>query len=411
MGDQESITASYRVPPATCAEPSFQSVALRYLMQRMFDFPAPSGSEARRVSRQVRESTRVGASRTLLAVHTNSADRTDSCRATTPSSWAVIWVIGTFILSTFAGTAYSGGPPLPGATVPGAPIYFVPSSSNKSMLEARTGYLWGVNALWLRDGDNFNNPPGKREVTLESPVFGIQGETRWLSDDLGIRVQGWINLPQTSTGDFFLDRHRDAAGNPIGPLIAQSWESELRYLAADIAAVYHLGPFGRYPNHLGGIGMPYSAALTAGYRYINFDVASSRHAAPTGQAEDHMHIHIPYLGVHYANEDFMGTLVRLDLLASPLTMSRVDADSQFSGEFTEMDGQSTTGFWFETFFSWSLPVGERGFLGLFTQYDYLELSGGATVKWTGGDALKSTRFSLDSISHLIVLGASGVVTF
>lgn len=277
------------------------------------------------------------------------------------------------------------------------------------MLEARTGYLWGVNALWVRDGDNFNSPPGKREVSLEGPVFGIQGESRWLSDDLGARVQGWINLPQTSRGDFLLDS--DLARGPTGPLIAQSWESESRYLAADIAAVYHLGPFGRYPNHLGGIGMPYSAALTAGYRYMNFDITSARHAAPSGLAEDHMHIHIPYLGVHYANEDFMGALVRLDLHASPLTMSRVDSHRQFTGQFKEMEGDSTSGFWLETLLSWSWPLGESSFLGLFTQYAYLELSGGATVKRTQGGVLYSTRFSLDSISHLVVVGASGVLTF
>lgn len=345
-----------------------------------------------------------------MAVRPGKDNRTDLCRAARQRSWTAACIVGVFILSTFAEMAYSGGPPPYGAMAPGAPIFFVPTSSKKSMLEARTGYLWGVNALWVRDGDNFNSPSGKREVSLESPLFGIQGETRWLSDDLGARVQGWINLPQTSTGDFFLDQ-RDPAGNPPGTVIAQSWESESRYMAADIAAVYHLGPFGRYPNHLGNIGMPYSAALTAGYRYMDFDIASSRHAAPVGLAEDHMHIHIPYLGVHYANEDFMGTLVRLDLLASPLTMSRIDAHRQFTGEFIEMEGQSTSGFWFETLFSWSLPVGEQGFLGIFTQYEYLELSGGATLKRTQGSTLYSTRFSLDSISHLVVVGASGVVTF
>ena len=215
--------------------------------------------------------------------------------------------------------------------VPWVPVYFVPSSTQKSMLEARAGYLWGVNALWLRDGDNGLIPPGKREVSLESPVFGIQGETRLFSDDLGARVQGWINVPETSRGDFLLDR------GPGDVLTAYSWESDSRYVSADLSAVYHLGPFGRYPNHLGGIGMPYTAALTAGYRYVNLDITSARHAAPVGTAEDHFHVHIPYLGLHYANEDFMGTLVRLDIQASPLTMSRIDGQRQFRGEATETD--------------------------------------------------------------------------
>lgn len=291
--------------------------------------------------------------------------------------------------------------------VPVAPVYFVPSSAKKSMLEARAGYLWGVNALWLREGDNANIPAGKREVSLESPVFGIQGETRLFSSDLGARVQGWINVPQTSRGDFLLDRGSDFTRAST----AFSWESESRYLSADLSAVYHLGPFGRYPNHLGGIGMPYTAALVAGYRYVNFDITSARHAVPADTAEDHLHIHIPYLGVHYANEDFAGALVRLDLLASPLTLSRIDGQRQFAGTTTATDGQSTSGFWFEALFSWSFPVGGRGFIGLFTRYSYLELSGGATVKQTREGTPYSTRFSLDSITNLVIVGASGLVTF
>jgi hypothetical protein len=54
---------------------------------------------------------------------------------------------------------------------------------------------------------------------------------------------------------------------------------------------------------------------------------------------------------------------------------------------------------------------QRGILGIFTNYNYLELSGGATVNRAEGGVLNSTRFSMDTIAHVIMVGASGVVTF
>ncbi len=318
------------------------------------------------------------------------------------------WLMGsalTILLFCFP-TVSNPGSPLPhGLSAPSYPVYFIPSSAKKSIVEARTGYLWGVNAIWLRDGDNANNPSGKREVSVEGPIFGIQGETRLFSDDLAARVQGWINLPQISRTDFYLDR---AATDT---LTARLWESESRYVCADLAAVYHLGPFGTYPNRFGGTGMPYTAALVLGYRYTNLDITSARHITPAGIAEDHFHVHTPYLGVHYAHEDFMGTLVRLDVSASALTLSRVDSSRQFTGEVIQLDGQSVSGFWVESLLSWSFPLGSSGFCGLFAQYSYQELSGGATVDRVRGGVLYSTRFSLDSITHLAVFGISGTVAF
>ncbi len=272
------------------------------------------------------------------------------------------------------------------------------------MVEGRAGYLWGVNALWLRDGDNDNLPAGKKEVSLESPIFGIQGETRAVSDDLALRVQGWINLPQTTRGDFMLDRTQRT-------LTARSWETESRYLATDIAAIYHLGPFGSHVNRLRSIGMPYTAGLVAGYRYINFDYRSTRSAPPTGTFHDHFHIHIPYIGVHYAHEEFVGSLVRLDINASPFTLSRVDAERHLTGVITQIEGQSVTGFWFESLFSWSKPVSDGAFVGIFVNYNYLELSGGATVDSAQDGVFRSTRFSMDSIGHLVTVGITGVLTF
>jgi hypothetical protein len=267
--------------------------------------------------------------------------------------------------------------------------------------------MWGVNALWLRDGDNDNSPAGKKEISLESPVFGIQAETRAITDDLALRVQGWINLPQTTRGDFMLDRSAEAERT----LTARSWETESRYLAADVAAIYHLGPFGSHLNRLGSIGMPYTAGLVAGYRYTNFDFRSTRSAPPTGTFHDHFHIHIPYIGVHYAHEDFAGSLVRLDINASPFTLSRMDAERQLTGVITQFEGESVTGFWFESFFSWSKPVSDGAYIGMFVNYNYLELSGGATVDRAQSGVLNSTRFSMDTIGHLIMAGISGVLTF
>lgn len=290
--------------------------------------------------------------------------------------------------------------------MPVASQHFGCKPTNKSMVEGRVGYLWGVNTIWFRDGTNDNSPPGKKEVRLDGPVFGIQGKTRVLTDDLGLRAQAWITLPQKTRGHFFLDLTDNAQG-----LTSRAWDTESRYLAVDVAAIYYLGPFGHHINHLGSVGMPYTAGLVAGYRYNNLDYRSTRSAPDTGTFHDHIHVHIPYIGVHYAHEDFAGSLVRLDILASPLTLTQLDAERHLTGVITRFEGQSVTGFWFESLFSWSWPVSNRAFLGIFTNYNYLELSGGATVNRSEGAALDSTRFSMDSITHVIMAGVSGVVTF
>ena len=282
--------------------------------------------------------------------------------------------------------------------------HFGKQSERSSLLEARVGYLWGTNAIRFRDGDNDNSPAGKKEVSLESPLFGVHGGTR-LKDDLAVRVQAWINLPQKTRGDFYLDR------SSAGTLTSRAWETGSRYLAADIGLIYHLGPFGSHINYLGTVGMPYTAGLVAGYRYTNFDYTSTRSAPPTGTFHDHFHIHIPYLGVHYAHEKFVGSLVRLDVLASPLTLSRLDAERHLTGVITQIEGESVTGFWFESLFSWSWPVSDGVFLGMTATYNYLELSGSAAVDRAEAGVLNATRFSLDSITHLISIGVTGVVTF
>ena len=253
----------------------------------------------------------------------------------------------------------------------------------KSLIEARTGYLWGVNEIRFRDGDNAIIPPGKQELNVNGVLFGLQGET-FVMKDLALRAQTWINIPQALRSDFLLDGTR------------RSWDTRAQFFEADLSIIYHLG--------LGS--MPYTAGLTAGYRFDNFDYKSTL-VASTGTFHDHMHVHIPYLGIYYAHTGFVGSVVRLDILASPFTLSRLDGAQDLAGSITQVDGQSLTGFWFESFFGWSRPVGRSAFLGAFAKYNYLGLSGGATLEVNNS----STRFSMDSWHHLFATGLTATYTF
>jgi hypothetical protein len=249
------------------------------------------------------------------------------------------------------------------------------------MIEARTGYLWGFNEILFRDGDNYLIPPGKQEISLDSMIFGLQGET-FATEDLAVRAQAWINIPHENRSDFFFDR------------TALGWDSQVRYVQADLAAIYHIGLRG----------MPYAAGLVAGARYNNFDSFSKRVSSPTGTFRDHLHIYIPYTGVYYAHNDFLGTVMRLDVFFSPFTFSQLDAEETLAGTVTQIDGHSLTGYWFETLFEWSAPVGDSVLLGALAKYNYLVLSGGATLNRNVSSTPYSTRFSMDSWSHLFVVG-------
>ncbi|MBI5251536.1 MAG: hypothetical protein HY912_18760 [Desulfomonile tiedjei] len=245
------------------------------------------------------------------------------------------------------------------------------------MLEARAGYLWGFNEIRFRDGDNANIPPTVQEVGLDSIIFGLQGET-FATEDLAVRAQAWMNVPQDSRSDFILDRR------------ALGWDTQARYVQADLAAIYHIGLRG----------MPYAAGLVAGARYNNFDYMSKRVGAPGGTFNDHMHVYIPYTGVYYAHNEFLGSVVRLDVFFSPFTFSRLDASQNLANTSMQVDGHSLTGCWFETLFEWSASVGESALIGAVAKYDYLVLSGGATLNQAGA----STRFSMDSWHSLLVVG-------
>jgi len=254
-----------------------------------------------------------------------------------------------------------------------------------SMVEARPAYLWGFNEIWFRDGDNPNIRPGKREITLNSPALGLQGE-KFLMRDLALRAGGWFNLPQTWRNDSVLGE---------GPSLA--WDTRARYLCADLSVAYHLG--------LGGT--PYRAGLAAGYRYNDFLYRSERADEPAGVSEDHMQVHVPYLGVHYAHNDFKGSILRLDFLWSVLTLSRYESERRLEGEPLKINGHALTGLWLESVFAWSFPLTDNFLLGAFAKYNFMELSGGATIRGGGS----STRFSMDSRHHLIHTGLAATYTF
>ncbi len=274
----------------------------------------------------------------------------------------------------------------------GGPVYFgTPatghwdSGKKKSMVEGRFGYLWGANEIRLRDGDNGNLFPSNRHVSLDGLLFGLQGET-FVLDDLAVRVQGWINVPWQNRGNWNVDQR------------AMSWDSRGQYVAADLAAIYHFG--------LGG--MPYAAGLVAGHRYNNFDYQSKTVGQPAGTSEDHFHIHIPYLGVYYANSGMVGSVVRLDIFASPFALTRLDGQRRGQRGVTNIEGHSITGVWFESYFQWSFSVSRSALIGAFAKYNYLQLSGGATETRAQSG---STRFSLDSWHNLFMTGISATYTF
>ncbi|MBM4329458.1 MAG: hypothetical protein FJ118_20125 [Deltaproteobacteria bacterium] len=280
-----------------------------------------------------------------------------------------------------SGPVYPGGPSLQ----PSCPPSFCYGMSEKrSMAEGRFGYFWGWHEIRLREGDNALIPPSKKEVTLSSLIFSAQAET-FPMKDLAVRVQGWLNIPQTHRNEVWFDRRWAA------------WDTRSRYLGADLSAVYHFG--------MGG--MPYTAGLVAGYRFYDFDYTSQAVSAPAGDFQDHLSAHIPYVGVYYAHSQFIGSVVRLDLLAAPITLARYRSDRSVSNSMFHIDGHAVTGFWFESLFEWLLPLTDNALAGVIAQYNYLELSGGATVEADG----RSTRFSMDSRHNVIVLGLSATYTF
>ncbi len=244
--------------------------------------------------------------------------------------------------------------------------------------------MWGANEVRFRDGDNPFMKPAWKRITLNSLTFEAGGET-FVMDDLAIRGGGWINLPSDTGNDFyFLDERRH-------------WETDRLCFGADLSAVYHF--------NLGG--MPYGAGIIAGVRYNQYRYDAIQLPNPANFMDDRLQVLVPHLGVYYANSDLIGSVFRLDILASPITLALLDSDGRLNDSSYRVDGHSLTGIWFESYFQWALPINETFMVGLNARYRWLELSGGATMKI----GARSSRYSLDSTHHIICTGGVISVTF
>ncbi|AFM26330.1 hypothetical protein [Desulfomonile tiedjei] len=271
----------------------------------------------------------------------------------------------------------------------------------ESMIEARGGYQWGFHEIRWRDGDNPNSlpgpriGPGKMVVPLDSIMFGLQGET-FVSTDLALRAQVWMNITQQVQSNFYLSRI-DPPPAQVPVSFQSRWDSMARVLEADVTAIYHLGLRGT----------PYAAGITGGFKYNNFDYSSQRTGNASGTIQNHMHVYIPYTGVYYAHNDFLGAVARLDISFSPLTILSLDAEQRLETTTTTFDGLSITGCQFGSNFEWSYAASENFLLGAVAKYDYQAVSGGVTLK-TGG---RSSRFSLDTWRHSVFSGISFTYLF
>jgi hypothetical protein len=270
--------------------------------------------------------------------------------------------------------------------------FFHDCSSKQSSLQLGVGYSFGFDWVLFRDGDNANFPPTKMDLPLDSPAFGIQGQT-FLTSDLAVRAQGWINIPEKIRSDFVLYPATPTVTPGLTPTTT-SWDTTARYIEGDLSASYFFGLRA----------MPYAAGLTAGYRFLDLSSDSVQVAAPSGTFQNHLQVHIPYLGVYYGHTELVGSTFRLDMIASPITLARLDSNRYQVPSPVRIDGHSVTGFWFETLFEFSVPI-SGVFVGTFWKFNYLELNGGATMSGTTNTgAAKSTRFSMDSRRPLFITG-------
>ncbi len=268
-----------------------------------------------------------------------------------------------------------------------------PQAKKRDVLECRPGYLFGTNRLLFREGDNAHILPSVQDVYLSTAMLGLEVR-KFLSGDIGIRAQGSVNIPDRTRNDFLLF---DGDSVRLG-----SWKTRYRAVDADIGLVYDFA-----------IGvMPYDAGLLAGCKYHFFEYASDRDDK-SGPFHNSMHVLIPNLGFYYVNSDLAGFRVRFDLTASPAVLSRVYGDGYVGDSTLRIDGHSLTGAWYEASFVLSAPVTEGFGLGVSCRYNYLELTGGATLNSVRRrDGLyASTRFSMDSRHHLLVVALSGAYAF
>ena len=246
-------------------------------------------------------------------------------------------------------------------------LFFHGHSSKNSVLELGLGYSFGFNWILFRDGDNANFPPSKKDIPLDGLAFGLQGQT-FVTSDLAVRAQGWINIPQKLRSDFVLYPATPTVTPGLTPTTT-SWDSSARCIEGDLSASYFFGL----------CGMPYAAGLTAGYRYLDLSYDSVQVSAPSGTFQDHFQVHIPYLGVYYGHTELVGSTFRLDIIMSPFPLARLDSNRLQVPLPVRISGSAVTGVWFETLFEFSVPTSSGVFFGTFAKFNYLELNGGATM--------------------------------
>jgi hypothetical protein len=301
----------------------------------------------------------------------------------------IIIIATTMIVCALVGSSFSMSSFL-------APEPFQQSKEDikKSILGVRSSWMWGCNTQILRDGDNANNGPGKKEITLNSPVFGLVAGT-FLGDDTAVRGQAWINVPLEWSNEFYLDFEHQS-NTYSGPV---AWKTKPQAFQADLSAIYFFDM-----NYT-----PYKVGLVGGYKYSYFSFASHRAGSSSTTFHDHFHIHVPYTGVYYAHDNLLGFITRLDLAWSPVLVSQIDSEYRQSSPGqprTSIDAQSLTGLYLEMFFEISKKVSESSIIGAFFDIGYFELNAGATVKSTGSDKYRVTNFSLDSYHTSLLSGLS-----
>ncbi len=266
-----------------------------------------------------------------------------------------------------------------------APLF----SSDKSIVEARAGYMWGTNGIKYRNGDNGLIPASRKDISLDSPIFGIQAGT-FVASDLAVRAQAWINIPLVWRSNFLFD------GQSLG------WDTQANYFEADLSAIYHFG--------LGH--MPYSAAIVGGYRFYKIDYESHRITRWSDSFHDHFQIHVPYFGVYYSHSDLANSLVRLEILFSPILLTGMDANQVLNNQNTQLDGQSYIGQWADVNFEWSKRLGKNVLLGASSRFNFINPVAGAKAQHVNANQeLQITHYTMDMRYWLLSVGLTFTYTF
>ncbi len=279
------------------------------------------------------------------------------------------------------------------------PLYKPEPKRDKYLFEASVGYLWGTNQLRYRDADKPFMPPGRRDLTMDSPIFGIQAGA-FLLPDLAIRGQFRINLPQTWGNRFFF------VGENESTIQELPWIVKTRYIESDISAIYHFG--------LGD--MPYTAAMVGGYRFYKTDFDSHRPQRWSDSFTDHFQIHVPYLGAYYSHSNLAGALVRFEFLVSPVILCKMKANQIIAGRSTQLDGVSYLGQWMDTTFELSKKIGGGAFVGGLLRYNFINpiaraKAEGFLLPTDGKTKLHPTDYVMDMRHHLFIGGLTFTYTF